>query len=99
MSGGSLDYVCYKLDDAVDSIEKRATTPLHKAFAAHLKDVSKALHDLEWVFSGDYSDGDEVEAIRKVVNKEMELDAATKQAEIALLQLKNVLCKQEYKHE
>ena len=99
MSGGSLDYVFYKLDDAVDSIEKRATTPLHKAFAAHLRDVSAALHDLEWVFSCDYSDGDEVEALRKVVNKEMELEAATKQAEIALLQLKNVLCKQEYKHE
>ena len=93
MSGGSLDYVFYKLDDAVDSIEKRATTPLHKAFAAHLRDVSKALHDLEWVYSCDYSDGDEVEAIRKVINKEMELNAATKQAKIALEQLKNVLCK------
>lgn len=99
MSGGSLDYVFYKLDDAIEVIERRATTVLQTAFAVHLKDVSKALHDLEWVFSGDYSDGDEVEAIRKVVNKEMELDAATKQAEIALLQLKNVLCKQEYKHE
>ena len=91
MSGGSLDYVFYKLDDAVDSIEKRATTPLHKAFAVHLKDVSKALHDLEWVFSCDYSDGDEVEAIRKVVNKEMELEAATNNARIALKQLQDVL--------
>ena len=82
MSGGSLDYVCYKLDDAIEVIERRATTVLQTAFAVHLKDVSKALHDLEWVFSGDYSDGDEVEALRKVVNKEMELDAATKQAGI-----------------
>lgn len=93
MSGGSLDYVCYRLDDAVDSIEKRATTPLQKAFAAHLRDVSKALHDLEWVYSCDYSDGDEVEAIRKVVNKEMELNAATEQANIALKELQSVLGK------
>ena len=75
MSGGSLDYVCYKLDDAIEVIERRATTVLQIAFAAHLKDVSKALHDLELVFSGDYGDGDDVEALRKVVNKEMELEA------------------------
>ncbi len=91
MSGGSLDYICYKIDDVVDSIEKRATTPLHKAFAEHLKDVAKALHDLEWVFSGDYCDGEEVDAIRKVINKKMELNAATKQAKIALEQLKSVI--------
>ena len=91
MSGGSLDYVCYKVDDAIDTIEKRATTVLQIAFAAHLKDVSKALHDLEWVFSGDYSEGQEVESLRKVINKEMELKAATEQAEFALKQLKDVL--------
>ena len=91
MSGGSLDYVCYRLDDAIDTIERRATTTLQKAFAQHLKDVAKALHDLEWVYSGDYSEGQEVESLRKVINKEMELKAATEQAEFALKQLKDVL--------
>ena len=91
MSGGSLDYVYYKVDDAIDTIEKRATTVLQKAFAKHLKDVAKALHDLEWVYSGDYSEGQEVESLRKVINKEMELKAATEQAEFALKQLKDVL--------
>lgn len=91
MSGGSLDYICYKVDDAIDTIEKRATTVLQKAFAKHLKDVAKALHDLEWVYSGDYSDGQEVESLRKVINKEMELKTATEQAEFALKQLKDVL--------
>ena len=91
MSGGSLDYVCYKIDDAVDTIEKRATTTLQKAFAQHLKDVAKALHDLEWVFSGDYCEGQEIDSLSKVVNKEMELKAATEQAEFALKQLKDVL--------
>lgn len=91
MSGGSLDYVCYKVDDAIETIEKRATTVLQKAFAQHLKDVAKALHDLEWVYSGDYSEGQEVDSLRKVINKEMELKAATEQAEFALKQLKDVL--------
>jgi len=91
MSGGSLDYVCYKVGDAADSIEARATTPLQKAFAAHLRDVSKALHDLEWVFSGDYGEGDETEALSKVVNKKMELEVATNDARIALKQLQDVL--------
>ena len=91
MSGGSLDYVCYRLDDAIEVIERRATTVLQTAFAVHLKDVSKALHDLEWVLSGDYGDGDDVEALRKVVNKQMELEAATNDARTALKQLQDVL--------
>ena len=86
-----MDYVCYKVGDAADSIEARATTPLQKAFAAHLRDVSKALHDLEWVFSGDYGEGDETEALSKVVNKKMELEVATNDARIALKQLQDVL--------
>ena len=91
MTGGSLDYVCYRLDDAIDTIERRATTTLHKAFLSHLRDISKALHDLEWVFSGDYGDGDEVESLKKVVNKQMELEAATNDARTALKQLQDVL--------
>jgi hypothetical protein len=35
--------------------------------------------------------GQEVEALRKVVNKEMELEAATNNARIALKQLQDVL--------
>ena len=32
MSGGSLDYVCYRLNDAIDIVESRAKTTLQKAF-------------------------------------------------------------------
>jgi hypothetical protein len=46
---------------------------------------------LEWVYSGDYSEGQEVESLRKVINKEMELKAATNDARIALKQLQDVL--------
>lgn len=72
MSGGSLDYACYKMDSIIEQIEREGTyygmTVLHKAFVAHLKKVSKALHDLEWVYSADYGPGDEEEAIKACIN-------------------------------
>jgi hypothetical protein len=91
MSGGSLDYAEYKINDIADMVASRAKTPLHRAFVKHLRDVAKAAHDLEWVFSCDYGEGDEVEALRKVLNKKMELDVAREQAEIALKDLQDVL--------
>lgn len=57
MSGGSLDCEFGRIEDLADTIERRARKPLHRAFAAHLRKVAKAAHDLEWVWSGDSSDG------------------------------------------
>jgi len=91
MSGGSLNYGQHKIDDIADMIAARATTPLQRAFVKHLRDVGQAVHDLEWVFSCDYGPGDEIEALRKVVTRPMEIDAAREQAEIALKQLQEVL--------
>lgn len=59
MSGGSMDYICFKLE----AVEFEENTPLRKAFARHIKRVAKALHDIEWVDSGDYGEGDEEPAI------------------------------------
>lgn len=59
MSGGSMEYLCFK----VESAEFERNTPLRTRFAEHLKLVGKALHDIEWVDSGDYGPGDEDDAI------------------------------------
>ena len=67
MSGGSLDYIYHKVEDVADSIENRTDEPLYRAFADHLRVVSKALHDIEWEFSGDYGSGDAEESIKKVL--------------------------------
>lgn len=80
MSGGSLDYVYIRVEDAAWSIGKRAETPLHKAFAKHLHYVAAALHDLEWLYSGDYSDGREVDSIRRCLSPEAELEAIIQEA-------------------
>lgn len=87
MSGGALDYGQYKLDTIADEIEQRSGSTLHRAFAAHLRKVGKAVHDLEWVMSGDTSPGTEATAIRAVVSPADELETATKSAERALAEL------------
>lgn len=62
MSGGSMNYLYSKIE--CDGIFTQ-NTPERKALAKHLKKICRALHDIEWVDSGDYSEGDENEAIRK----------------------------------
>lgn len=92
MSGGSYDYAYCKIDDFTGSLQR--TTPLRKAFASHLAKVSKAMHDIEWVDSGDCAEGDEAAAIRAVLGKDgdaMELEEVVKDARIVLSQLTEIL--------
>ena len=60
MSGGSMDYFYFR----VDEVEFPLTTIERRAFRALLSKVAKALHDIEWVDSGDYGTGDETATIR-----------------------------------
>lgn len=53
MSGGSYEYLYCKIDDAANTIAKRRDTPLRRAFAAHLRLVSDAMREIEWVDSCD----------------------------------------------
>lgn len=70
MSGGEYDYICYTLtrvaDDIADTVPNSACPSLRKYFVDHLQLVSKALHDIEWVDSGDYPAGGEEKAIKNV---------------------------------
>jgi len=74
-----MEYVYYILDDVNFSTH----TPERKAFYAHLKKVSAALHDIEWVDSGDYGRGDENEAIRACLAEGVVLQAAIDDAKAA----------------
>lgn len=64
MSGGSLEYAYRHVEIAADELERQAETHMQWQFAQHLKLVAKAMHDVEWVLSCDYGEGDEVEAIQ-----------------------------------
>lgn len=48
MSGGSMDYVCYRVEDA-------ASMTHDPEFAELLRDAAKVLHDEEWWMSCDTS--------------------------------------------
>lgn len=65
MSGGSMDYLCYKVDEVADELchEK---SPARRAFGEHLKKIAHALHEIEWVDSGDKGSPSDVDAIRAV---------------------------------
>ena len=39
---------------------------LREWFVGHLELVARAMHDIEWIDSGDYGPGDEIEALEKV---------------------------------
>lgn len=65
MSGGSMDYLSVKVEEA----EFYETTPERKAFRDHLKKVAKALHAIEWNDCGDGPE-DEDAAIRECLSEE-----------------------------
>ena len=83
MSGGSMNYLYAKLDDA----EFSQNTPERKAFATHLKLVVNALHDIEWVDSGDYGEGRENKAIRACLGAGAVLETAIETARKAIDEL------------
>lgn len=93
MSGGSLDYVYSKVEDAAAKIRSNARHSTHFAFADHLMKVAKALHDVEWTFSGDYGVGDDVEAINAVVTPQQHLDTALTIARESLSMLEGAIAR------
>jgi len=66
MSGGALDYFYFRFEDVIEQIQERyPDSAIHSDFIKHLRKVQLALHDVEWVMSGDYKQGDDVKAIKK----------------------------------
>lgn len=48
MSGGSMNYICFKIEEAADYVTDKEIKDL-------LIDLAKLMHDLEWYESADYS--------------------------------------------
>lgn len=62
MSGGSYNYAYRHIDEIADKLVN-SKSALRRAFGRHLQLVAKACHDIEWVDSCDYGEGDDVLAI------------------------------------
>ena len=63
-------------------------TPERVAFKKHLAKVAKALHDIEWVDSGDKSPGDENAAIRACLQSDAVLWTLVEQAKDVMATLR-----------
>lgn len=63
MSGGSWGYAYDGLDEVAERLSGSDDAE-RRALGTLLSRVAKALHDIEWVDSGDYGKGDELAAIR-----------------------------------
>ncbi len=58
MSGGSMDYICYKVEEIADMERDYEIADL-------LSDLASYLHDEEWWLSGDYNEDPWMEARAK----------------------------------
>lgn len=77
MSGGSMDFLYAKVQDAYFRHERSAE---RRAFRQHLKLVAEALRAIEWNDSGDGNDEREREAIRACIAPGLILQQATEDA-------------------
>lgn len=68
MSGGSWDYLYQQLEYPVERL-KHSPIPERRAFGHLLEKVQTALHDIEWVDSNDYGEGEEIPAIRAAMGE------------------------------
>ena len=92
MSGGSYDYICYKLDDVADTLEQRHKEPHVRGLAKHFRMLGNLMHAIEWADSGDTTwDTDLDDRIKKVVSKQSILDICTEDAKEALKNLTEAL--------
>lgn len=96
MSGGSLDYVCFKVKDAAQSIRLRCDAGvernprLQRNFARSLDLVAAALKDLEWYYSCDSDWKNAEKSIYKIygINKE-EINEKSNNDQICNVDLKS----------
>jgi hypothetical protein len=90
MSGGSMDYLGYKVKDA----SFREDTPERRALRKHLDKLSKALIAVEWNDSGDGAD-DEFQLIRDALGDAAILESAVQHAQEAHKELGDELARAE----
>ena len=58
MSGGSYDYICFKIEEFSRGIYRQDTNPRRKAFASIVRKMAHVAHEIEWADSGDIGQED-----------------------------------------
>lgn len=88
MSGGSMNYLYSTVEMNLDF---ELNTPERVAFYKHMQKIIKALHDIEWVDSGDYGEGDDLEAIMDCIDKKDVLYSVVEDAKETIEALSNLI--------
>lgn len=91
MSGGSYDYICYKMEDAARTLCGKTQPPYRQAFGMLMKKCAKAMHDIEWVDSNDMSEGDDEASIMQCICFSQVLACTVKEAEKIQLELEKLI--------
>jgi hypothetical protein len=93
MSGGSYNYAYVHVNDMANSlrINRGPSRAKRLAFKKHLELVSEAMRAIEWVDSGDSSDGDEIAAIDAVLERGAPLKAMIDSARETLNELSEAI--------
>lgn len=73
MSGGSYDYAFGRVNDMAEKLSNDKSS-LRRAFASHLRRVGTAMHAIEWVDSGDFGKGEDIDAIKEVLGVHWDKD-------------------------
>ena len=94
MSGGSWEYVYHRVEEIARRLERERTT-LRRALGEHLRLVATALHDIEWVDSGDMSDGADDAAIRACLSPQDEARVLAEDLRAAVSAAEAVLARME----
>lgn len=95
MSGGSYDYVSFKIESAAETLRERHPDATHVLALAHLLDeIAQTMHDIEWADSSDTLWTPELdERIRAIISPASELDIATARARAAHAMLTDTLAR------
>lgn len=80
MSGGSYDYLCYKMEDAARKLMEKNQPNYRRAFGELMMRCSRAMHEVEWVDSSDKSQGDDEDAIMQCLLKQDVLKMSIEEA-------------------
>jgi|13_taG_2_1085334.scaffolds.fasta_scaffold15697_3 hypothetical protein len=75
MSGGSLDYFCYKVDDCISALSYRKEADV-KAVVRLLCKLRPMMRAIEWHMSCDTGRDDEQKAIKEFFSSDYELQCA-----------------------
>jgi hypothetical protein len=91
MSGGSYDYLCYKMQDAAQQLMKKEQCAYRRAFGELMTRCAEAMHDVEWVDSNDKSQGDDEAAIMKCITFSNVLKASLDEADKTAAELNRLI--------